>query len=245
MNKAIIVMSAKGGVGKTTFSRFVGELHRRAKTGALLVDGDPTVGQFLKSLGTRGEDGFLLEPQPREGVATFAFHGDERDRERIADVLADEADTVIIIDLPASSLQYIERLEAETGFLGTLASKLTIVTMITPDEEARRDLADAMTLVPGATHVAVLNRFFGDEDDWDDWTSSPTRTRLIDAKGIEISLPRLKPRIADRLKKHHIGFFDGANSAELNVLDRGRMQRWAVQATEEIGPAFEALGLKK
>ncbi|MDQ2664261.1 MAG: hypothetical protein M3Y18_09585 [Candidatus Eremiobacteraeota bacterium] len=239
--RVVLTMSGKGGVGKTTLARFLGELHRREKTGAVLIDGDPTVGQLVKSLGKRNRDGKLLTVQPLEGVQIFAFHGTERDRDGIADVIG-LGDTTLI-DLPAASLQYMERLERETGFLGSLGAGLSIVSMITPDEETRRDLADAMVLAEGAVHIAVLNGHYGEDDDWEDWTHSPTRDRLRTLGGIEASIPRLKPRIADRLKKWHVGFLAAHESPHLDVLDRGRLQRWAERAQVELSPAFPALGL--
>lgn len=245
MKRLILVLGNKGGVGKTTFARFAAELLRHKRASALIVDGDGTVGQLLKALGARGDDGKLVYPQPREGgVATFSFHGDERDRDAIADMTETDAETVLI-DLPAASLTYLERLESETGFLASVAERatVTIVSLITPDEETRRGLIDAIHLVPNATHVAVCNRHFGDEKSWQVWAQSPARATLVESGGIEVALPSLHERIADALKQHHVPYLAGESWDGLGVLDRGRVQRWVARASADIAPAYQALGL--
>ena len=111
MRNIIATISGKGGVGKTTLARLIGETLRERAPNALLVDGNGSVGQFLQYLGERGTDGKLASPQPEpEGVRVFNLHGDERDRDQILNLLESNRDT-IFIDLPAESLQMLERLQ--------------------------------------------------------------------------------------------------------------------------------------
>ena len=63
-----MVISDKGGTGKSIFSRALADRLRRDRIDSLLVDGDGTVGQLLQFYGERDEAGRLQEQTPDRGV---------------------------------------------------------------------------------------------------------------------------------------------------------------------------------
>jgi len=73
----VLVVSDKGGTGKSTWARAYADWLRRKHPTAFLADADGTVGQLLQFYGSRGADGVLSREQDgRVGVAFFDIHRD-------------------------------------------------------------------------------------------------------------------------------------------------------------------------
>src|SRR5512143_2166836 len=100
MKRWIMVVSDKGGTGKSIFSRAVADRLRRATANALLVDGDGTVGQLLQFYGERDDTGRLREQTPEHGVMPFLMTGGIKDRDALVNML-DYDKPVVLCDLPA------------------------------------------------------------------------------------------------------------------------------------------------
>jgi hypothetical protein len=247
----IIILSGKGGVGKTTVARSVGETLRDRRPDALIADGNGSIGQTLQFLGARGDDGKLLDPQPEVGgVRVFSMHGDERDRDQFA-ALAESAATLILADLPAESLSIVARLQEEIALFDLFAERgyeVTLAVPLTPYRASVRDVADALSLTTsvGASLVVVRNLAFGaaedpsrgDPDgDWGIWLRSQTRARVIDAGALVIDLPALRSRIMAALDDRSMTFADAQTSSEIGIADRQRLAVW-LRATRA---AFEPL----
>ncbi len=93
-------------------------------------------------------------------------------------------------------------------------------------------------------YVAAVNFGTAEErSDFEIWDAGQTRRRLLEAGGLEIELPRLKPRIAAKLSKYRLTFEQGKTSSQLTLADRARLVRWAADAEAAIVPAAERLGL--
>lgn len=244
--RIVFVTSGKGGVTKTKFARFLAELHRLRGNDVLLVDADRAVGQFLKHLGARDQQGRILNPQPLEGgVISLDWHNDVRGRDAIADVLAHGKD--LLIDMPGGSLDGLHALDESAGLLDVardMGFEATFVSMITPWVETWADSRKIRAWFPAAAHLLVVNRDFGsEEEDFADWNESETRKELLTHGSREIVLPYLEPRIAARIAKHRLLFHDAATSEHIRVLDRGRAKKWISVATAAVEPATDILSL--
>jgi hypothetical protein len=245
MRRLVLVPSNKGGIGKTTVAKVIGEQHRRQNTGCVIVDADAGVGGLLRHLGDRDAEGQVLPVQSIEsGVFAIDWHQDVRSRDAIADVLAHRRD--VLIDLPGGSLGTMKALADETDLFEIVRRAgfdPTIVCCITPYRETWNDVRDVHAWLPDANILAVVNEGFGDYEDFADWRSSKTRAALLAGRGREIVFPRLEPRIAARIAWHRLRFFDAPMSERLGVLDRGRVHQWLRRATAAIHEVGDCLGL--
>ena len=244
--RLILVSSSKGGPGKTTFAKVVGEEHRRQNTGCIIVDADASVGGLLRHLGDRDTEGQILPVQSIDsGVLAIDWHQDVRSRDAIADVLAHGRH--VLIDLPGGSLGTLKALADETGLFEIVRRTgfdPTIVCCVTPYRETWGDVRDVQAWLPDTDILAVVNEGFGDHEDFGDWRSSKTRANLLAGRGREIIFPRLEPRIAARIAWHRLRFCDAPTSELLAVLDRGRVHQWLRRATASIHEVEDLLGLR-
>ncbi len=242
--RAIIISSSKGGVTKTKFARLIGELHREAETGAILVDADLSVGQFIKHLGLRDAEGRMVEPQPLDGVQALDWHNDVRARDAIANYLSHGRD--LIVDMPGGSLGGLKALDDEAGLFAIVAAagfSTTFVSMITPWVETWSDATKVRKNFPAAQHVLVVNHDFGDDEDFEKWNASKTRADLLAGGSREIELPLLKSGVAAEIAYHRLRFHDAGNSPHLKVLDRGRATKWLTAAKGAVAQVADVLAL--
>lgn len=254
MKKIVCTISRKGGVGKTATARVIGETLRRRLPGALLVDGNGSVGQFLQYLGLRDGRGKMVDPQPEpEGVRAFDMHGDERDRDSLLRLLESGFET-IFADLPAESLPMLGRLARELAFFDLVESsgyQLTLISPVTPYRASVRDVQDALALAPRAQHVIVRNLGFGDAanparndpGDFKLWDSSRTRQAALDAGAIIVDLPRCKSGVLAALDDRSLSFESGLKSGVLDIADRQRLFVWLRAAQAAFAPVFALLGV--
>ena len=246
VKRLILVIGDKGGTGKSTFSRILGETHRQAEKSTLLVDADGTVGQMLQFLGERNADGRLVpQPQSRDGVTVFTLHGTETDRDNLTELLKSGAET-IVVDLPAVSLTILRNVQNDIDYLRLVDETgyaLTLVSLLTPFRASIRGIGDALELAPKATHVVVRNLNSGDEDDFELWEASAAKKTLAERGGMLIDMPRLKARIAAKLDKDNIRYHDAPDASVLTLADRSRSRKWLDEAKKNLEPAHEALGL--
>jgi hypothetical protein len=242
--RAIFITSGKGGVAKTKCARLIGEQHREAGTGAVLVDADAAVGQFLKHLGVKGPDGKLLNPQPLSGVQSLDWHNNLKGRDEIANLLAHGKD--VLFDMPGGSLDGLRALDDEAGYFDVVAAsgyEATFVSMITPWVETWSDATKVRKSFPTAAHLLVVNHDFGDQEDFARWHESKTRAELLAGGSREIELPLLKSGVAAEIAYHRLRFHDAPHSPVLEVLDRGRAAKWLAAAKTALAGATDILGL--
>jgi hypothetical protein len=239
--RLVMFIKDKGGTGASMIARFLAELHQQRKTGVYLMDGDGTTASLSKHF---GEPASVNASNP---VHTFSLHGTERDRDTIADLLEVDAQRMIL-DLPATSLTVLRKIEAEyqwTGMLGENGWRPTVVASITPFEESIFDLGDAMEMFGDrADYVAVVNLGLAEErEDFEIWDEGETKPKFLERGGIELEFPRLKPRIVAKLQRKGVTFEGGRALPELSFSDRSRLATWISSAELALVPAADRLGL--
>lgn len=248
MKRAIFITSGKGGVTKTKFARLLAEMHRKRGLPTVLVDADKDVGQFVKHLGIRGDNGMLLDPQPpgdQGGVQTIDWHNDLRGRHDVANVLMLGQD--VIFDMPGGSLNGLHALDASAGYMEIVAEagfEPTFVSMITPWNETWTDAIKIRTWFPSAGHVLVVNHDFGTDRSFRRWTNSETRAKLLKSGSREIELPILDSGIAAEISHHRLYFHDAYTCTDLDVIEKGETKRWVAEATAAIDSVGDLLALE-
>ena len=106
MKRVVPVISLKGGVGKSTFSRGLVDVARSAGIATAAYDADGGVGQLLAHYGQRDANGSLMRSQDAaKGVDYFDVR-DEVAREMLVNVVDAKAD-LVVIDLPGGSIDAI------------------------------------------------------------------------------------------------------------------------------------------
>ena len=172
MKRWIMVISDKGGTGKSIFSRALADRLRRDRIDRLLVDGDGTVGQLLQFYGERDEAGRLREQSPESGVMPFMMTGGVKDRDALVNMLEYDK-TVVLCDLPAGSITFTRQLEHDVGLFDLVAQhgyRLTLVNVISPYRAATRTVSQMIELGGDrADYVVVENAWFGDQEDYILW----------------------------------------------------------------------------
>jgi hypothetical protein len=243
-----VFVKDKGGTGASVIARFLAELHQQRNTGAYLVDGDGTTASLSKHFGLPRENAGNPDiSNPANPVHTFSLHGSERDRDTIASLLEVDAPKMLL-DLPATSLTVLRKIEAEYRWTAMLAEhgwRPTVVASVTPFEESIFDLADAMELFGDrADYIAVVNMGLAEERaDFEIWDEGETRPKFLAAGGIEVVFPKLKPRIAAKLQKYTLTFDGGKSSSHLILADRSRLSKWFSDAETAFALAADRLGI--
>ncbi|TAM88055.1 hypothetical protein EPN42_10165 [bacterium] len=251
MKRLICTYGDKGGVGKSTIARALGEVLIAADKRPLLVDADPTVGHLVGYLGVRGDDGWPVIPQPPTGVRTYALHGSADDRVEFGAILEAGRD-LIVVDLPAASATLLRQVEADYGLFGLahqMGYDVTLIAALTPDAASMLAVADAAELDPDATIIAARNLAFGESRHFLVWDGSesegvgPARGKeIIARRGAEIEVPRLDPATVALLGTHRLTYHEAIASPRLILPRRQQVARWLSQVQGEFERVGTALG---
>lgn len=246
--RLVAFLKDKGGTGASFLARMLGEMHRKANTGALLVDADGTVGALYQHLGLRDA---TEQEQAARGVVTFAFHGATKERDSLIDAVLASDPELVIMDMPATSLTMTRKMTDELygwhSFVRDRGYRLTVVAPITPYKASLYDLQDAIALIgPEADYVAVVNLGLAeDRTDFGLWDGSTAKKQLGEVGGKEIVFPRLKPGVAALLDKHDLTFQAGMTHPELLTSDKMRLQKWLNEAEAALSSIAPVLGLSR
>jgi len=259
--RLILSLGDKGGVGKSFIIRKLAEMHmaENAKR-LLLVDCDGAVSSLYKFHG--GDRG------PAE---IFSIHGTVDERDQLVNDILRRGSDLVVADMPATSLTRLREMSVDYDFVKEVEAagyRLTVVAPITPYGDPILDLQESIALLdpamveafdrttasgmsekafakPRADYVVIVNLGFAeDRDDFELWDAPDATTRrlLEYVGGIELEIPKIRPRIAAKLQKYWLSFKAGETSEYFSITDRGRLHRWNEAVEKTMRSAGERLG---
>ncbi|HEV3155628.1 MAG TPA: hypothetical protein VGZ02_17615 [Candidatus Baltobacteraceae bacterium] len=239
--RLVIVISAKGGTGKTFFARYAADRYERHKVDVTLVDADPDVAQLQQYY----DDAVPIEPTDVAGL----LH------------IVDQAETpVILMDMPGRGLSDLRAANKEASMFDWLSQNrvdVTVINVVTPYRASTSSVGLMLDTIGDSdvTTIALLNRTFGPrEDDWILWygdtrldiAESESRGRLLERGGIELQIPALRtsiPVLLD-LTSETFSYALASNASSLKAAHMKQYLRtWLREMDLALRPIEGALGL--
>ncbi len=254
MKRFVMVLTDKGGTGKSIMARAIADRYARDGIKALLVDGDGEVGQLYQHYCKLDSNGHPTTQKAGDGVMTLRMTGEEKERDRLLAMLDYEL-PVVLVDMPAASITALEKFDAEVGFFDELQRsgyRPTLVNVLSPFQSSTRTVQRMIELADkGADYVAVVNRWFGDDEDFYMWFGDgngnlPSRGRamLPDFGGSEIELPKLQSGVMVAIDDKMLRFADAAaDSSPLSRPQRSRLIRWMKDTDTQLDKVADRIGL--
>jgi len=217
-NKQIIlVLSDKGGTGKSLFSRGLADylIRKQVNDQVLLVDGDGEVGQLLQFYNDFGV------------ISAQIINAEKRDQ--FIDILESDKD-LIIVDLPAASISDLEALDDEIGFFDLVQAhgyKLILCNVLSPFKASIRSVKAMIDLAGNkANYVVVKNRFFGSDEDFHLYHSGKGKEAMKKHDGLEIELPAIATGVLAEIDSRNLPFHSAMLDKQLKLAYRCRVNRW-------------------
>lgn len=243
MKRFVMVVQDKGGTGKSIISRFIADRYARDGVKALLVDGDGEVGQLFQFYCKVDADGNAVVQSAGDGVLTLRFTGIEKERDRLISFLDMGMDTVLV-DMPAGSIKALTEFDRETGFFDELEKcgyRATLINVLSPFQSATRTVAEMVGIASNkADYVAVVNRWFGDDEDFYMWfgdaNNAPSKGREIlrSHSGIEIEFPKVQTGVLVAIDDFMLPFHRAVSDERLSRVQRSRLYRWMKTSDIEL-----------
>jgi hypothetical protein len=259
--RMIVIVSHKGGVGKTFFAATLVSWMRSAGIQVAAYDSDGVVGGLRRVLCTKGADGLPLPVQ--DAVAGCGYYDirNERERPQFLDCVS-AGHPLILQDLPGGAVIDLQRIvddgDGVRQLLDSLESegvRLTIVHLITHVIESVFSVASLSQLFGRrADHIAVLNKNFGRElSDFPFWhgyetangekKGGTTRKRFLEIGGTEIEFPALQPGVFAKIAAMMETPAKAVNNLELKLSERGTIQVFLRKFDEQVRKVGPQLGL--
>lgn len=244
MKRFVIVLTDKGGTGKSTLTRVLADYLQRKNETVCLVDGDGEVGQLFEFYCATDVSGKMLKQTATNGVLNVRVAGSSKERDGMLQLIDHGANTVLV-DMPAASIQLLKKLDDETGFFAELQRagyRPTLINVLTPYKASTRTVKLMIDHWNGQSDfVAVVNRWFGDDDDFFLWKGdgagapeSKGRTLLKQIGGIEIDLPKVSSGVMVAVDAAMLKFKDATTSEKLTRAQRSRLRKWQTETDKEI-----------
>lgn len=253
MKHFVMVLTDKGGTGKSMLTRAIADRYARDGIKALLIDGDGEVGQLFQFYSKVDVAGNPVNQAAGDGVLTMRVTGEEKERDKLLAML-DYDLPVVLVDMPAASLTALARMNTEVGFFDELKRsgyRATMINVLSPFQSSTRTVKQMIELSgKNADYVAVINRWFGDDEDFYMWlgdTSNPPsqgREMLPAFGGIEIELPRLQTGVLVAMDDLMLTFSNACESAFLSRPQRSRLIRWMKDTDIQLDKISHLIGLK-
>lgn len=223
--RLILVLTDKGGTGKSLFTRGVADylIRKKFSSSVLLVDGDGEVGQ-------------LLQFYKDAGVISSQIVN-EQQRDQFMEIL-ESNQPLIIVDMPAAAISNLAKLEAEINFFKVVKDygyRLTLCNVMSPFKASVRSVK-AMIELAGlqADYVVVKNHFFGEDADFHLYESGQGKKYLAAHNGLEISMPKISTGVLAELDAKNMPFWLAVNDMQLKLAYRCRINQWLKEFDEQL-----------
>ena len=258
----ILIVSSKGGVGKTAFSRGLCDILRAEGKEVAAWDADGAIGGFVKCLGLRDSQERLLPDQDR--LLGVGYYDVRRDDERGGLInCISYGDDLIIQDIAGGALfdcsRVVDRGDSDmSGFLDILDARgyrLTLAHLLSNLMESAVSVGNWMDALPPdrCDHVAVLNQHFGRTvSDFPFWVGysdttgaqrgGANRRRMLESGGVEVTMPAIPPSTFAKLDALHMRPSIGGASPLLTVAEQAHSARFCRDLREQVKLADELLG---
>lgn len=239
MKRIVPIISQKGGVGKSTFSRGLVDVARGAGIPTGAFDADGGVGQLLAHYGERDPGGAYVQPQdPLRGVAFFDVR-DEYARELLVNVV-DTPAQLIVIDLPGGSMDALGAVlpGGLAGLLDTWVEEgweVRVVHVITSLKACAREVVRVVdALGAHARHLRVArNLGVSDADAFYIFEGDAAgkhgraKQRVREAGGAVIDIPKIRSRTYTWVDEYTLQFSAAAaGDDEGHRGDRKWLREW-------------------
>ncbi|WP_306223808.1 AAA family ATPase [Bosea beijingensis] len=271
LKRVILMISEKGGVGKTHTACALVDYARSTNQRIAAYDGDMQGDWKLSKMFAQcDEDGDLPDEQnPTAEVVSYDCSNEE-DRAIIVNACS-TADPVILHDISAGGLGHLMKVQDGGGGLkrllrafASVGYRVTIIHVVTVEDGTTRSVADVLDELElaGAAaeivdHIVVLNRRDGKKNSafktWfegsrdattKDRVSGPvTRNRFLAAGGKEIELPMLDPTTCNEIAGLRISFSEAERSRYLTLNEQQYAKNFRMDFAEAIEPVKNLLGL--
>ena len=241
---AMFVLSQKGGVGKTTFSRAWLDVARGRGRRVAALDADGKVGQLLRFYGTREASDPSKRSKvqdPLMGVGYFDVR-DAKQRDEIVNLVETEADWMIV-DMPGGSMHEMDNVVGDgKSLIGAYVDngwRVVIVVVIDHLMTPTRTVLESMKMFGDrASYVVVKNLAVANPDEFIVFDGYMTKAgeskygnarRQLEERGGEVvEMPRLEPRTYALIDVESLSFADAAANTErkLEIADSMRAKRF-------------------
>lgn len=265
--RLILIISSKGGVGKSVIASIMTDIYRSNGIKVRILDTDGRVGSLAASYGQRDAKGTLLDDQnPDYGIGQFDIRDDEG-RNNLLDVL-DGAPNLVLYDMAGGSFNELKKIvdqgEGVQYLADTIASlgyRITLVHAMSNVRGATLSVKEyAEAFGDAADHVVVINKAWGTtEEDFPFWfgkkvagegkKGGKTRADLgITDNGptknaVEVWFPALQPGTFAQVLDLNMPYSKAKDSMELTITERAHVARFVRAATDALMGAKEYLGL--
>lgn len=223
--RLIMVLSDKGGTGKSLFTRGLADylIRHQLINSVLLVDGDGEVGQLLQFY----KDAGVISAQIM----------DEKYRDEFMDILESQK-PLIIVDLPAASISNLAKLDKEINFFQVVKNcgyQLTLCNVMSPFKASVRSVKAMIELAgTGANYVVIKNHFFGDDSDFHLYESGRGKKALVKHSGLEVSMPKISTGVLAELDAKNLPFCQAVDDVQLKLAYRCRVNQWLKEFDAQI-----------
>jgi hypothetical protein len=257
LNLIVLVLSQKGGVGKSTVAGLLLDAYRSTAIRVAAYDSDGSVGTLLRVHGSRDDAGNLLEAQdPLQGVGFYDIRGLQRNQ--LLDSITG-GDPLILHDVAGGALGDITTVvDGGVGVSGLLEAyeehgyRVTILHVLSPTAASTQSISRHLEVFGDAVdHVVVRNRFWGNQFPF--WTGfidgagvqrgGKTRDRFLAMGGIEIDFPTLPSATFAKWDASNCSPSMAVRSTLLSITEKSQIKKFRQEFWSMVQPARSKLAL--
>jgi hypothetical protein len=223
----VFVGGDKGGVGKSTVARALGEFYRRDRIALVVFDGDdtnPTLSRFIKDaerLYTKAAKGF--EPLINN------LEGDK---------------PIQLVDLGAGTSLALGQFADQTNFADVAeanGAKITFVFVLAPGADSI-NLLKLLVEQQGNRMQYVVAKNNAIPGTWDLWDGSKTKAKILgELGGIELTIPILDAETFTLIDRKGLTWTEASQAKEIPLASRSYVFRWVQKVFAEFERAKQFL----